>query len=120
MDRRRGAAKRHAQPDPKEAGPRPASHYPFAPPSHFYAGKDARGKNSWGACIFECPWGQTRQLGSLVEVYLQADGSEWLDAPRPAKNLRDPGGRTRRRTTYRKYYPRSQKPREQPTPRHIQ
>src|SRR5207237_1028682 len=63
---------------------------------------------------------QIGQLGSLVEVYLQADGNEWLDAPRLAKNLCDHGGRTRRRTTYRKYYPRSQKPREQPTPRDIQ
>src|SRR3982075_917740 len=91
MDRRRGTGKGHAPPNTKEAGPTPTSCYPLAPPSYFYAGGHEQRKNFRGARISERPWRQTRQLGSLVEVYLRADGNERLDAPRPAEDLCDAG-----------------------------
>ena len=120
MDRRRGAAKGHTKPDEEEAGASPTSRYPFTPPSHFYAGEDARGKNPGGACISERPWRQTRQLGSLVEVHLQADGNERLDTPRSATDLRHAGSGTKCCAAHHKHHARPQDPRGQSPPRDLQ
>ena len=68
-------------------------------------------------CISGRARGQIGQLGSLVEVYLRADGNERLDAPRPAKDLRHAGRGTQRCPAHHKYPARPQEPREQPTSR---